>query len=384
MSIRLIPVVAAALMLASCIGDDGDPNIPTLSDARLVSPALVEAAGLRGATNAPDFTHARSISQSSVPASVSTVFDGSDVKLTVERTTGSDISLDSATDSVAETLNRYPLPSSPISGHTMRDWTMFDHSRAGTSAAHVTLTWNESGDPTDYLAAGYWMHLNGVVSAGSIAGAEIGAFVDGPEFSSAPALPALGTASYKGHASGFYTVYYGPAWQHLPVPEGVELPAGGTWEVGAYTGIATLTANFDSNTVSGCIGCMLPGEDPQTILLEVAGDTIDANGDRGELYFAYINTPGRNFARIILEDAPIDSASGTFSGSDLTLEIDYFPAQTGSTSSGTWGGRFSSIPDGSGDPRLVAGTSAAEWNNPSAGSAMFIGTFFAATPEQDQ
>lgn len=379
---RLLFAVAATFMLASCGG--GGRGEPTIRDARIASHALVEMEGRKAANNAPVLTHPTSITQSlDSAASVSTTFDGTNVELTIDRRTGGDFTLNSATNSVTEPLYRAPLPSSPVSGHTFREWTLFDSSRTGTSTAYVTISWDNS-DPTDYLAGGYWMHLSGDLSNESIASADLGAFIDGSEFSSAPTLPVLGTATYRGRASGLYTFYYGPGWQDHPgILEltGHGGPANGTEETGVYTGIATLTANFETNTISGCIGCMLPGEDPLKVIMETAGDILDPNGKRDRLYAIYLNAPGRSFARIRLGEAPIDSSTGTFTSSDVTLEVDYYPAQTGSTSQGTWGGKFSNIPDGSGDPRLVGGTTGAEWSNPEGGRAVFVGNFFAAKPQ---
>ena len=53
--------------------------------------------------NGATLTHPVSITQSSTPASVSTVFDGTNVELAIDRQTGSDFNLDSVTDSVTET-----------------------------------------------------------------------------------------------------------------------------------------------------------------------------------------------------------------------------------------------------------------------------------------
>lgn len=54
--------------------------------------------------------------------------------------------------------------------------------------------------------------------------------------SSVPTLPELETATYRGHASGLYTFYYGLGWQLLSLPEGVEVPVDGTRETSVYTG----------------------------------------------------------------------------------------------------------------------------------------------------
>lgn len=378
----LLFAVVATITLSSCAGDRVPP-LPTLNDARIESHALVsgiEGAGMKAVKNAPAF-HSTSITQSSNSASVSTMFDGTNVELTIEHQPGSKFTLKSSTNSVTETLDRDVsvtealAPDSPVSGHMLRDWTLFDNSRTGTSSAHVVISWNNS-DPTDYLAGGYWMHLSGDLSNESIASADIGAYIDGTEFAGAPILPVLGTATYRGHASGLYTFSYGPSWANIPRPPGVEP---GTREAGVYTGIANLTADFETNTISGCIGCIMEGEDPEMVILETAGDIIDPDGNRYDLYAVYHNRergmPGDgSWSRIKLGDAPIDPSTGTFTGTDITVEIDYFQ---GSTSSGTWGGKFSNKPEGSGEPRLVGGTTSVEWSHPDGDNAVFIGNFFA-------
>ena len=56
------------------------------------------------------------------------------------------------------------------------------------SIAIATVTANED-DAADYLTVGHWMHIAVDVAEFSFTGAEIGAFVDGPELM-APASPA--------------------------------------------------------------------------------------------------------------------------------------------------------------------------------------------------
>ena len=55
------------------------------------------------------------------------------------------------------------------------------------------------------------MHFEGDFTVPSVTGAEIGAFVDGPELSGSATLPSLGTASYSGPAAGLYAqrVWFG-------------------------------------------------------------------------------------------------------------------------------------------------------------------------------
>lgn len=286
--------------------------------------------------------------------------------------------LDSRTDAIVEPLHRFPLPKSPVSTHTrIREWTLLKVSSSGTTTASVTVSWNQR-DLTDYLAMGTWLHVDGAPRPGEMTDATVGAFVEAPEFNGPASIPQLGTATYRGHASGLYTFFSGPGWQQTYDPAFV--PPDGTVETGLYTGVIDLTANFEANVISGCIGCPRPGEDPEMILLEVVSDSLLPDGTRGVFNSQYFNDPALNRANglipsyIVLGAASL-TPDGAFSGDDVTLELGYFP--TGSTPSGSWEGRFSTIADESGPPRLVGGTTNAQWNHPTAGRAIFTGSFLA-------
>ena len=267
------------------------------------------------------------------------------MKVAVGREGSNEFVLDSATHSVQETVvdataqqeyfispeDRFPIPASLAPGHEYRRWTLFDYSKSGSSVAYVSVSWNNS-DSSDYLAGGAWMHLDGDLQSGEpVSVASVGAFVDGPEFSSAPTLPTSGTAEFRGRASGLYTYYYGPGGQEQ---FGELFPAAGSEESGIFAGVTTLTADFGRNTISGCIGCHEGGNNPDLVLLETIGDIVFPNGFRHALYGGYLDIdppdltttpPAGSYARILLGEASIDPITATFSSSDITYVLDYFP-----------------------------------------------------------
>lgn len=398
-------ILLAALVLAGCgSGSKGgvsssaftssemdDPLGP--KDARFLSFAAVEVAGTRLTRSRPN-TALRTVTQTSEPDSVSTEFvGGSRVKVVVDREGGNVFTLDSAIHSAKETVvdataqqeyfispeDRFPIPSSLAPGYEYRRWTLFDYSENTASLAYVSINWN-STDPFDYLAGGTWMHLEGNLQSGSpVSVASVGAFVDGPEFSSAPTLPASGTADFRGRASGLYTYYYGPGGQEQ---FGELFPAAGSEESGILAGVATLTVDFGRSTISGCIGCHEGGDNPNSVLFETIGDIAFPNGIRHALYGGYLDIdppdttttpPAGSYARIFLGEATIDPATATFSSSNIRYELDYFPE--GETE-GYWGGRFSNVLEQD-TPRLVGGTLGAQWSDPAGGRATFILHFIA-------
>ena len=386
MSARLLFAVVATFMLASCGGGSGSSRVPTLSDARIVPHDAVNMAASRTANSVPRFTNTGILQSSNTDSmsgittdtvstmleqeSIPTDFDVKNVKFTVSRQSGDSYAFDSATHSVTDTLEKRPLPPSPVRRHNLRDWSLFDYSETGTSAAYVSVSWHNE-DPTDYLAGGYWMHLKGDLATDSITGVDMGTFIDGPEFSSAPNLPMVGTATYRGRAAGLYTYTYGPMWQQFD-PRLLD----GLKETGEFSCVATLTADFAASTIHGCIGCVENLETTGVI-------SVDPTVNRTELY------TNRSLASIKFAPTLINH-DGTFTGADLAVVIGdpvlsnfpltdvqgNFPV---SNVQGSWGGRFSNRPasDGSGDPRLVAGTMGVEFSHPDGSQGVFVGNFFA-------
>ena len=354
---KFIATVAASglFLLTACGGGGGDNGrpvasrpAPTLSDAQSANPEVVRGAASRVGGNLPRFG---SVTQSSNSGRVSgitgdsvfTSFDGSNVRFTVSHENGSRLAFNSATDTFG-----YESFYSEIPGHTGRAYELLDYTDTTVSVAAVYVSWDNI-DHMDYLAGGYWMHLEGSVDPFQITGAEVGAFVDGPELSSAPVLPNLGTASYRGLARGLYARVYGTDTAD---------PADST-EIGEFSATAELTANFASMTIFGCVGCSGG--------VETVGIFHDAS--TGETY----EVNDTSDVRVQLGPAPI-SSNGNFRNRDVTVTS---PGVDVTSTSGSWGGQFSNIPDAQGDPRLVAGTFGGEATTSGGTEAVFVGAYVA-------
>lgn len=159
--------------------------------------------------------------------------------------------------------------------------------------------------------------------------------------SGAPTLPRLGTAHYSGRAGGLY------AYESARFAE-----------VGEFGADAQLTANFASNTISGCLGC----EGGVTVW----GIATDASGDITE--FGDETVP----VRLRLGETAI-GPTGIFRERNVTLEGD---DRTVTQTDGSWGGQFSNIPIPTGEPRLVAATAGAEWTEVDGSGGVFVGAWF--------
>lgn len=352
----LAVLIAATLALAGCGGGSSGgntrPDAPsrTVSDAYSADPAKAHSAAARAADSLPQFGSVTQSTNRGVAGitsdAASATFNGTDISLTVSREDGSRLRFNSATDTVPGYSTTWQ---SPIAGHRARDWGMVSYTNTTLSLGYAAVSWDNT-DPTDYLAGGIWMHATGDFSAERITGIEVGAFVDGPELDGSPSLPVSGSASYTGSAVGLYAYEYGS--NHANVPDG-------TIEVGAYEASATLTANFTANTISGCIGCVGA--------VYVTGVATAPDGRT----VGFEDVP--SIARVRLGSASIGS-NGTFRNRDVTVEA---LGRTVTTSSGSWGGKFSNIADGVGDPRLVAGTNGARWNESDGSEGVLTGGFVA-------
>ena len=136
-------------------------------------------------------------------------------------------------------------------GHEGRAWTLLQKNEEDAFLGYAVVSWNKE-DPSDYLAAGWWMHFANQRYPDIDPyhdDTQIYAFIDGPEIdpNNPPSLPAMGTASYSGGAGGRYLYKYGDSWS-----EDVQGKAS-TEEI---TGIMTLTADFTAGTIEGCWGCV--------------------------------------------------------------------------------------------------------------------------------
>lgn len=331
---RFVVVLLMTLLVSACGGDDGGGSQPPslgFNDVRSSNPSATSDTSARAAGSLPRFG---SVTQSSnrdgsgvSTDAASTSFDGTNIRLTVSRA-GGGLTLDSRSHRLEVNAFR-----TPVRGHTGRTYALLDYTSSSISAAVVAVS---ASSAADYLAGGYWLYMRGDVNARRITGVEAGAFVDGPELSGTPTLPSLGRASYRGPAAGLYTYTYG---------SGRSEP-----EIGEFLSTVTLTADFGAKTVSGCIGC-------------AGGATLEGVSDSGS---------GEVDVHIYLGAARLN-ADGAFSNRDVSVELRGRNVQT----RGSWGGAFSSIQDGAGDPRLVGGTAGAEWTEPDGSRGVVVGTYIA-------
>ena len=316
-------------------------NIPavTAADVQSANPDATRSVAMRAAESLPAFG---SVTQSANANGVSgvsterteTSVAGDEFTLTINRQGGSPITLSTLDDFYI--VN--PPEGSLLPGHdTTQDGYILDYAPQEATVAYVSVSW-DSNDPTDYLSGGYWVHAIRDIDSPEFEIDSVGAFVDGPELSmlNRPTMPIQGTASYIGVAEGLYGARAG-----TDVP-GAQL---GDTEIGLFNGDATLTADFNAGTIGGCVGC---------------NGGISANGESTGLRMRMGATP---FA-----------SNGTFRGASVALES----ATSNITStSGAWGGMFSSIPDSVGNPRLVAGTVGGEATTLGGSEVVLVGAYYA-------
>ena len=358
---RLLTAVGVAVALAGCGGGGGGMSAGrdetpgggsqptfTISDVQTANVGATETAAANVARHLPNFG---SVTQSSRGGGITRItsdrtyvqFDGSETRLTVRRGRSA-LRLDSASHRIAAEPVVADIPTHDMA----RGEILLDTSQTHLSGAVLYTSWNNA-DPFDYLAGGYWIHFEGTTDPLRVTGAEMGAFVGGPELKHPPrSLPVTGRATYRGVAEGFYASRYGS-----------DTDAVGSTEIGAFNAVAALVADFRERTVRGCVGCAG----------EIAISGIRTDGATGEdRYFSTTID-----AEIYLGSAPI-TADGTFRSRDVTAT--HWAARVVSTT-GAWGGKLSSIADPDGDPRLAAGTFAADSRTAGGSRSIYVGAFHA-------
>lgn len=359
-----LAAVAGTLGLAACGGGGGGggggPAVK-IADIRAADPAETISNAGAAATAVQRFgsvTQSSNVDGTGVTTDrAGAAFADGRLRVTVARQGKTALLLDT-NDAVAAGQGRDTLFGIPGAARTVRSWATLNVTGNAATISGVAASW-ANDDPADWLAGGYWLHLTGSgfgTASLDVTGAEVGAFVDGPELSSQPAsLPTSGTATFRGLAAGLYASEYGTDFD--------EIPRGST-EIGDFEGVATLTADFAGNTVSGCIGC--------TGQVRLTGIFIDgASGATREFDAA-------TDYRVHLGALSFDG-SGRFSGDGVTLSnptleragIRYLRTV------GSWGGQFSNQPVATGEPRLAAGTFGGETATGGGSRGVFIGAFAA-------
>ena len=245
---------------------------------------------------------------------VDTSFDGNQFTLQINHQNGSSTTLDTDRGDVY-IIDEYTSSENPVTDRPAVDGYIVGSSNSRATVASVTVEWSNT-DFADYLAGGYWLH----VDLGA-PGIEIGAFIDGPDYGSVVDVPATGTATYNGRVAGVYMSSYGTdvATAELPV---------GSLELGEYAGDLNLFADFGTNSISGNI------------------DNID-------LFYIYAFAPNGNVFELFDEPSsgyelifgttPINP-NGQFTGNSVMLT---HPTISLSSSRGSWAGRFSTRDDSS-------------------------------------
>ena len=361
--------IALLLLLAACSSKDDrvamvpepepeaeEPADPT-PGARVLAqlaathaPAILSQAAVTSGS-LPNF-QANSVTQASVRDSAGVtrdaaqaVFDGENLAVTINRGDAPANELDSMQHSIAAVG---PEPS-VIPGRTLQTWTLFEQSATPTLSQY-RIHWDDS-DPTDYLAAGYWLHLADLTT--DPAEVEIGVFVGGSELAGTPVVPDMGTATYAGPAYGYYVGLYGTNIHPAVAALGI-VP--GSVEFGSFNAEVELSADFATASIAGCIGCE-GGVRFSTLVVDGATGT---------------QSPIDNIARdyqIYLDPAAI-TGNGTFRTDGVRVETS---EATIARSGGNWGGKFSTVLDGA-EPRLAAGTAVGSFQTDDGGTASFIGT----------
>ena len=318
---------------------------PTFVTAHSTDQDKFIAATIAAATARPAFGSGvtQSSNQNGAGASTDSArssFDGDTYTLRIVRSNGSTLSLNTDDHLMdGDTGNSFTTGREMTVGH------LLDYDARSITAALGAVEFDPGFG--GWMSRGYWMHLTGNWAEGEASRVEVGAFVDGPEFSGSASVPAIGTATYEGVASGLVST--------------TSQNSGGTArETGEYNGPFNLTADFQSGLVSGAI-----------YSLRVNGFLSRRDGT---------TTSGvrRDASTIDLGSTRINS-DGSFAGTDVTLTSAIVNQQ--GPSEGYWGGRFSTIDDSTGTPRAVAGTHGVTMPLPGGGSITYVGYHFGATDD---
>ncbi len=352
--IRRLPPAALALaalgLLTACGGGGGEGGGGERAGARnaafTADGGQAVAAGRLAARSAPRSGSVRQSGGSLSPVAGVTVRrlpDGSS-DIVVERRDGTRTSLNTVRHAVATRTGRSPA------GRRAEPGTL-PASDATRITAAAGLADRDPDDLADRIAGGCRLHVTGDREAGAVTGAEAGAFVEGPELAD-NAPPAGGTAGCDGPAAGLRAARCGTG-------TATPLRPGGTVETGDCTGRFRAAADFAAGTVSGTIG---------RIRVAGVGETPS-----GRVHAVPLQ-PGN--VRVELQGASID-ASGRATGTVRLVSLD--PDIPFTSQEGSWGGRLSSVDDGAGVPRALAGTRAGRAATAGGTEVAYIGAHAGAT-----
>ena len=336
-----LAMVGAALALSGCTDRDGAGPPP--STARPLPPVAKPLPPVEIPALIPE----------SQPFRTGTTFTDGVFSVDVPTPDGRTRTLNTVRDIEWTSALFLPRPIQP--GHSSREWILADGHYDGRMFLYALASWNDA-DPTDYLAAGWWLTYPPDVPYWEFEAATRGVFLDGPELDPArpPDLPLTGTAAYAGGMGGLYTYHYGRAWGALA----------GSTDVTEFSGPVALIADFDRNRLAGCLGCLepietVPGRHLAPAVPWGADDPMALPADYDVRFEASIG------------------ADGAFEDTTITVA---HPDRTIVSSAGTWRGQFSNVPDADGNPRRVVGSTDVLFAEDDGSHGRFTGIFDTLTP----
>lgn len=309
-------------------------------------PGLVLLAALVGCGGSSMDREASATEGERIDFSRNTSFDGN--VLTVDVGSGdATLKLNTLRDAIATEEYRPPIPN-----HSGRSWVLRNAAYDSTSLVYALVSW-DNDDPTDYLAAGWWVHVS--QEEPDPAGIQRAIFIDGPEIDSTdpPTMPVTGKARYAGGAGGVVQYVYGTDWGDLA----------GEYALGEYTATMTAVADFGSGTIAGCLGCVGDIEPERRHLAGVYEDVLE------------IDLPDHlaPVAEYEIHFAPFAyDANGTFESTETRVT---HPTRAITEAEGFWGGVFSNVDDPDGNPRLVSGFSEAYFLEEDGSKVLLWGIF---------
>ncbi len=254
----LAVIATTGLTLTACVGGGGGSAGGSTAfaidaaDIQAADPEKVKDSAANAASSLPRFGSVTQSTNRNV-AGVTTdaaeaTFDGDNLTVRIAREDESRLTFGTAgavedTGVLADEFFR--IPGVPRS---YRSWGIVSASNDRVTLSRVAATWAD-GDTTDWAAGGYWLHLTGDLQSRTVTGAEVGAFVDGPELdlTDPPDMPIQGTARYEGTVAGAYAATWG-----------TDLPSPGSVEVGEFTSTIELTADFSAQNIRAVSTAITP------------------------------------------------------------------------------------------------------------------------------
>ena len=290
---RVVTVLALALLISAC-GGKSDVSEPP------VIPEMPEPGGVIDPETGPS-------DPSELTDNLSD-FDGESLWLSID-----DRRIGTANASYTAT----PPAVVHIPEYVAREW-LVSAGSALNVLAHTT--WN-SENYADYVTFGAWAKETSNVGL-PIASVDVAPLFDGPEFRHSTAISSgAGRATYRGAAMGAYKNAASPGSDY-----------------GFFAGGLELDADFESQVVTGCIGC------------DAIGISTYPGGRP-----AVSSLAGLTNVRIRLEEGTISDSNSTYRGARITAESKTSSLSV-SNSSGSWGGVFSYRQTVGDNPRAAGGT----------------------------